>query len=233
MAVRRVSTKNGTFPQHFRIDIGVKHADYPYGYLLGIECDGATYHSAATARDRDRLRQQVLEDLGWRLYRIWSTDWFRDPIGQSERLRRALSSRLGEAVGNMPRPRPPQRPSVQLRLLPLQSPPCPERPADNTENVLPITAPPPPVPQGKLVVEVQDSIVYVLKSDPKRRITITITHRTHDPGRGHLPKGHPLVQELLGAQEGEEVMVPIGGDVKPIIVLEIIKPGQTKSEAVS
>ncbi len=62
----------------YRIDIGVVDPRAPGRYLLGVECDGRTYHSGATARDRDRLRQQVLEDLGWKLHRIWSTDWWRD-----------------------------------------------------------------------------------------------------------------------------------------------------------
>ena len=61
------------------IDLGIKDPERPGRYLLGIECDGATYHSAQSARDRDRLRQQVLEGLGWRIHRIWSTDWFRAP----------------------------------------------------------------------------------------------------------------------------------------------------------
>ena len=55
-------------------------------YVLGIECDGASYHSSKSARDRDILRQKVLEELGWTIYRIWSTDWFRDPAGQSRKL---------------------------------------------------------------------------------------------------------------------------------------------------
>jgi len=66
----------------FFIDIAVVDQNQPGRYLLGIECDGATYHSARSARDRDRLRQQVLEGLGWKIHRIWSTDWFRDPRGQ-------------------------------------------------------------------------------------------------------------------------------------------------------
>jgi len=49
---------------------------------MGIECDGATYHSAKSARDRDRLRQTILERLGWQIRRIWSTDWFRNPNGE-------------------------------------------------------------------------------------------------------------------------------------------------------
>ena len=63
----------------YRIDLGVRHDDKPDGYLLGVECDGATYHSAPSVRDRDRLREAVLRDLGWETYRIWSTDWFSDP----------------------------------------------------------------------------------------------------------------------------------------------------------
>ena len=62
----------------YRIDLGVVNKNRPGEFLLGIECDGASYHNSPTARDRDRLRQQVLERLGWRIHRIWSTDWFRN-----------------------------------------------------------------------------------------------------------------------------------------------------------
>ena len=58
----------------------------PGSYILGVECDGATYHSSKSARDRDRLRQDVLEGLNWRIYRIWSTDWYRDPEREFDRL---------------------------------------------------------------------------------------------------------------------------------------------------
>jgi very-short-patch-repair endonuclease len=63
----------------FAIDLAVVDPRAPGRYLLGIECDGATYHSSPTARDRDRLRQAVLESLGWTIQRIWSTDWFHRP----------------------------------------------------------------------------------------------------------------------------------------------------------
>lgn len=62
----------------YRIDIGVIHPDHPGQFLAGIECDGARYHSAKSARDRDILRQSVLEGLGWNILRIWSTDWWYD-----------------------------------------------------------------------------------------------------------------------------------------------------------
>ncbi len=73
------------------LDIAVRDPQDPGRYLLGIECDGATYHSAKSARDRDRLRQEVLEGLGWRILRVWSTDWFHNPDLQTRRILNALS----------------------------------------------------------------------------------------------------------------------------------------------
>ncbi len=67
------------------LDLAVVDPLRPGRYILAVECDGATYHSAKSARDRDRLRQKVLEDLGWNFHRIWSTDWFRDPVGETLR----------------------------------------------------------------------------------------------------------------------------------------------------
>ena len=55
-------------------------------FLLGIECDGASYHSGRSARDRDRLRQEILENLGWKIHRVWSTDWFRSRDSEIRRL---------------------------------------------------------------------------------------------------------------------------------------------------
>ena len=62
----------------YRIDFACAHPEQPGRMVLAIEADGASYHSAHTARERDRLRQQVLEDKVWRFHRIWSTDWFRN-----------------------------------------------------------------------------------------------------------------------------------------------------------
>lgn len=75
----------------FRIDLGIRHPDKPGTYILAVECDGATYHSALWARERDRLRQDVLEHLGWHFHRIWSTDWFYNRRVEIERLHAALS----------------------------------------------------------------------------------------------------------------------------------------------
>ena len=70
----------------FFIDLGIKHEDYKYGYLAGIECDGAAYHSSVSARDNDITRQNVLEGLGWNIYRIWSTNWFENPKAELKKL---------------------------------------------------------------------------------------------------------------------------------------------------
>ncbi len=68
----------------YRIDFAAQHPDRPGQLVLAIECDGASYHSSHTARDRDRLRQEVLESKGWRFHRIWSTAWFNDPEASAD-----------------------------------------------------------------------------------------------------------------------------------------------------
>jgi very-short-patch-repair endonuclease len=73
----------------FFIDLAISDPKHPGRYVLGIECDGATYHSSRSARDRDRLREELLRDRGWKLHRIWSTDWFHRP---QEQLQRAIEA---------------------------------------------------------------------------------------------------------------------------------------------
>lgn len=82
----------------FFIDLAVRDPGQPGRYLMGIECDGATYHSAKSARDRDRLRQSVLEQLGWCIRRIWSVDWFRNSKLQLEPILQELAALRTEPV---------------------------------------------------------------------------------------------------------------------------------------
>jgi len=74
----------------YRIDLAVVDPEAEGRYLLGIECDGANYHRAKTARDRDKLREGVLRDLGWQIHRIWSTDWWNDPERELRKIESAL-----------------------------------------------------------------------------------------------------------------------------------------------
>ena len=74
------------------IDIAVRHPDKPGEYILGVECDGATYHSSRSARDRDRLRDEVLIKRGWNIHRIWSTDWFKNRPRELNKLIQKLNT---------------------------------------------------------------------------------------------------------------------------------------------
>ena len=85
----------------FFIDIGVKHHSFPDGYILGVECDGKTYHSTKSARDRDILRQSVLEDMGWKIYRIWSTDWFQNPQAELKKLDSHIKKIISSSNNNL------------------------------------------------------------------------------------------------------------------------------------
>ncbi len=90
----KVQTQIGV--SKFRVDLGVIHPDHPGVYLAGVECDGATYHSSPSARDRDRVRHLILENLGWRLVRLWSTDYFQDPEEALAKIDRRLNEILEE-----------------------------------------------------------------------------------------------------------------------------------------
>lgn len=83
----------------FRIDLAVLDSEYPGRYLMGIECDGIMYQSSPVARDRDRLRQQILEGLGWRFHRVWSTDWYRNRAEVQKNLLAAIEEIKNQTMG--------------------------------------------------------------------------------------------------------------------------------------
>lgn len=109
----------------FSIDLAVVDPHNPGRYLLGIECDGATYHSSATARDRDRLRQEVLEGLGWTIHRIWSTDWFLRPRPVLD----SLQQRLRQLADASNQPETPGEPAPP----PIPAQPAAQEPQDGDE----------------------------------------------------------------------------------------------------
>lgn len=141
----------------FSIDIGVRHPDTPGQYILAVECDGAAYHSALSARERDRHRQEVLEGMLWKFHRIWSTDWFRRRAGEIRRLEEALRearAKAGHLVvpgandpgnalpgpgGEMADPTPPLEPGADSATTP-STPPALTAPAYRPADIRPDAA---------------------------------------------------------------------------------------------
>lgn len=109
----------------YRIDLAVVDPKAPGRYLLGIECDGANYHSAKTARDRDRLRESILVGLGWRIHRVWGSDWWTDPDGCMAKIEAAIEQAKLAPVA-VPPPPP--------KELPVQ-PALPPEPADEPASL--------------------------------------------------------------------------------------------------
>jgi hypothetical protein len=108
----------------YRIDLGVRHPDRPGSFLLGVELDGPTYGSSRITRDRDRLRQEVLEGLGWRLHRVWGPSWYLERREQEQRLRDALErAAAGESPPAVKAPGRRDRVERAHEQAPLDQPP--------------------------------------------------------------------------------------------------------------
>ena len=170
----------------FRIDLGVVDPEHPGRYLLGVECDGATYHSSATARDRDRLRQEVLAGLGWHLCRVWSTDWLRD---REPQVRRVL------AAVERARSQPPATRRMPSQALPRPIP-APSSPAQ------------PPARRFKAIAEVPEAVVRSTISD--------ILLRSGATRRDELPRAvaHKLGFERTGKIIERRVVEAVEGMIR-------------------
>ena len=109
----------------YYIDYAVRHPTHPGRYVMAIECDGASYHSSECARDRDRLRQEQLERLGWNFHRIWSSDWFHNKEAAVERVLAAYQNALIQAdhAATPPKPRATEPPR-QAHSAEAASHPC-------------------------------------------------------------------------------------------------------------
>jgi very-short-patch-repair endonuclease len=100
----------------FFVDIAIANPDEPGRYILGIECDGQSYRDARSARDRDRLRESVLRDKGWQVYRIWSSDWLHRPEAELEKLVGAIERAKSESGNSEPSPKSSHR-AVPVEIL--------------------------------------------------------------------------------------------------------------------
>jgi transcription elongation GreA/GreB family factor len=206
------------------VDIGVRHPDWPYGFVLGVECDGATYHSAKSARDRDRLRQEILEGLGWKLHRIWSTDWFNNPRQEAERLRSVIATRLSalkEREHEFGQPLTTSdvgKSAAQDNRPPDTKDLFADEGRPGTVAARSITA-----ESGDNRVEVGDTVRVRYLSDDKRVVHITISDTESDPSRGIVYRATPIAAALLGAEKGEEVEVLVGSYIRPAVIEDISK----------
>ena len=180
----------------YRIDLGIRHPDYPHGYLLGVECDGKTYHSAPSVRDRDRLREAVLRDLGWDIYRIWSTDWFRDPDEELRKLMGYIETRLetwAASEGSKAKEAGLLGEIVDEAIQPT---------AASGE-----IAPGFPPGDGPPLVEIGDTVSYEEAAGAGSVRRVTIVRGLDDPANGVISDDKPLAMALLGAEVGETVTV--------------------------
>lgn len=210
------------------VDIGVRHPDWPHGFVLGVECDGATYHSAKSARDRDRLRQEILEGLGWKLHRIWSTDWFNNPRQEAEKLRAAIASQLA---------------ALKLRekefskaLQPLRDAKADEEEVGQPVRQLggPIVVPSLrelPSPSSERRIEIGDTVRFRYLTDDKRVINVTISQGQSDTSQGIVHHLTPVASALLGAEEGDEIEVLVGSYIRPAIIESVSKGSAQRDTA--
>ena len=198
----------------FRIDLAVKHPAYPHAFMAAIECDGASYHSGGSVRDRDRIRQEILESVGWkgRIWRIWSTDWFRNPNAETRNLLSFLEEKraipipaeyltvLGEAELDQPA-------TIETVVAP-QSTPLLVLEDDDLD----------------MEVDVGDNVTYLDGVNPEP-MSVTITLRTTNPSQGLAAESTPLAQALLGATVGESVILRVPSRAAhSLTVLNINRP---------
>jgi len=210
----------------FRIDIAVKHPVFKNTYIAAIECDGATYHSSKTARDRDRIRQEILESLGWkdRIWRIWSTDWFKNPNEETERLLEFLKSidTTGEYSAK-------ERtswitiPENSFDLIPSSSQNYSESIIlDN--NLLSIDESYSLLEEID-VVEIGDTIIYKDVNTQDDNLEVTITLNKSNPEKKLISRESPLSVILLGSSVGDKVTLKLNnGREKVFEIIEIRKP---------
>lgn len=209
----------------YRIDIGIRHPEWPHGFLLGVECDGATYHSSRSARERDRYRQEILEGLGWHLHRIWSTNWFNDENQEIEKLRVAINETLAEKIQKLEEKRT-ARPSV---TLPIEY----EEQSEAGDKVAPLTSPEEESPKDKsTVIEIGDRI-HIVDSDTQGRLEFLLTDGEDDPAGGTVSVRRPLGKALLGSELGEEVEFLQNNRIHLVTVEKIQKAELSRNNRIS
>jgi hypothetical protein len=176
----------------------VRHPDQPGRYAIGIECDGAMYHSSRAARDRDRLREEVLRGLGWTLHRIWGTDWYRERAQAEQRLRTAID----EAIDRMRAETALSAPSDDVAD---PTPPLPDPPTDIEDEAEPVR---PNTPAPRVRMETLDSEPDASWVVPYRRAHLEIVAGGFSIDD---PRARPILMQMF--RKVIEVEAPITQDL--------------------
>lgn len=197
------------------IDLGVRHPERRSEFLAGIECDGVTYHSSLSARDRDRIRQEILESLGWRgrIIRVWSTDWFADPAGQTERLIQFLEGRRADDLAQFVPYSDEKFDIVDVATALQEDGESPVIAIDVSDGGSLNDAP-------AIFIEVGDRVAYESVSEPVERHTVQIVDSPSNLRLGLINERTPLAQALLGLCQGDEAVLKVEG--KPARKLRIL-----------
>jgi transcription elongation GreA/GreB family factor/very-short-patch-repair endonuclease len=224
----------------FRIDIAVKHPKRPTWYFAAIECDGASYHSGVSVRDRDRIRQELLESMGWegRIWRIWSTDWFRNPRHEANRMLDFLRELLGkelpdvyvdaetESVAEIEQ----TEAATMARATQSATPRTNSKttgeapPSQASLNLAESTILIDEEQEQNLEAEVGDLVTYVPTKAPEQHVSVRLTKSRTDIANGFLAETAPLAQALLGAVVGDEVVLRVlGVPPQSFIVTRIVR----------
>ncbi|WP_138994220.1 DUF4011 domain-containing protein [Larkinella sp. C7] len=196
----------------FFIDIAIRNPDRPGEFLAAVECDGATYHSSKSARDRDRIRQTILESLGWknRIWRIWSTDWFYNPRRESERLLTFLKERREAA-----------------RLEPIYIDDEPDEDDYFGDDLL-VQVVDSEIADSLVInsreeiyVEVGDKITFSYSDRPSEKRTVMLVEGASDPKHERFNDQSSLGKALLNAKVGEVKLLENNALTRRIKVLKI------------
>ncbi|MHB9117304.1 MAG: DUF4011 domain-containing protein [Burkholderiales bacterium] len=186
----------------FFIDMAVRNPDRPGEFLAGIECDGATYHSGFSVRDRDRIRQEILESLGWRgrIHRIWSTDWFYDPRRAIGRLRDFLEERRRLSAAEEPG-------DWEEEIEDEAEDATDDRAAEELAVVIAAESD----ASEDLFVEVGDRVTYCPLDAPDDRHSVLIVDSASNAKMGIVNEETPLARALLGLSPGDVGILEIPG----------------------
>ncbi len=187
----------------FFIDMAVRNPDRPGEFLAGIECDGATYHSGFSVRDRDRIRQEILESLGWRgrIHRIWSTDWFYNPRKETKRLRNFLEERRRISATEEPAE------WKEENFEEIDEDAVKEQVAEELAEVLLAVSD----KSEDLFVEVGDRVTYCPVDNQNDRHSVLIVDSESNAKMGIINERTPLAQALLDLSLGDVGELEIAG----------------------